>query len=161
FVETDTAWLPLGLDVDLLEAMRRAARSALVFLQTRVGLDRPDALSYLSAAADFSVGQLVNGVHTVYCRIRRADFTEPPAPRTRAAEARCAGRGLRRDRGRGGAGSPARGRRRGGRSPPRRAPQPRRAGRNRSRSRPPRLSHPPPMPNSLCRCEPSPVAGEV
>lgn len=87
FVETDTGWLALGMDVDVTEAMRRAARSAVLFLSSRLGLERSDALAYLSAAADFGVTQLVNGMTTAYCRIRRADFTEPTPPRPRLPRA--------------------------------------------------------------------------
>ena len=82
FVETETCWLALGLDVDVTEAVRRAARSAVLFLSSRLGLERAAALAYLTAAADFGISQLVNGVHTAYCRLRRADFSEtPPRPR--------------------------------------------------------------------------------
>jgi acetamidase/formamidase len=81
FVETDTSWLVVGIDVDLADAVRKAARSAVLFLQTRVGLGRADALAYLSAAADFGMCQVVNDVHAVYCRLRRSDFNEPPPAR--------------------------------------------------------------------------------
>lgn len=92
FVETDLSWVALGIDVDLSEAVRRAARSAVLFLQTRVGLDRADCLAYLSAAADFGVCQVVNDVHTVYCRLRRADFNEPaPRPTRRTGFSRIVG----------------------------------------------------------------------
>lgn len=96
FVETEASWLTLGLDVDATEAIRRAARSAVLFLSSRLGLDRASALAYLSAAADFGISQLVNGVQTAYCRIRRSDFTEqtPPRPRLpRAALGRLVGSG--------------------------------------------------------------------
>ncbi|MBL7515554.1 acetamidase/formamidase family protein, partial [Frankia nepalensis] len=83
FVETDTYWLTIGLDVDVTEAVRRAARSAVLFLSSRLGLERAAALAYLSAAADVGISQVVNGVHTAYCRIRRADFPDqvPVRPR--------------------------------------------------------------------------------
>jgi acetamidase/formamidase len=87
FGETDEAWLALGLDVDATEAVRRAARSAVLFLSSRLGLERAAALAYLSAAADFGISQLGGGVQTAYCRIRRADFTEQPPPRPRLPRA--------------------------------------------------------------------------
>ncbi|WP_045876256.1 acetamidase/formamidase family protein [Pseudofrankia sp. DC12] len=87
FVETELSWLTLGLDVDPTEAIRRAARSAVLFLSSRLGLDRASALAYLTAAADFGMSQVVNGVQTAYCRIRRSDFTEPPPPRPRLPRA--------------------------------------------------------------------------
>ncbi|MDT3441121.1 MULTISPECIES: acetamidase/formamidase family protein [unclassified Pseudofrankia] len=93
FVETEACWLTLGLDVDVTEAVRRAARSAVLFLSSRLGLERAAALAYLTAAADFGISQVVNGVHTAYCRLRRADFSEtPPRPRLpRAALGRLVG----------------------------------------------------------------------
>jgi acetamidase/formamidase len=78
FAETPDAWVPIGLsdpdgslggqgnDLDI--AMRRAVVNALDFLQHDLGLDRAVAYAYLSAAADFSVSQVVDrtvGVHGV------------------------------------------------------------------------------------------------
>jgi acetamidase/formamidase len=77
FVETDVHWIVLGAHADLAEAVRRATRSALVFLATRLGMDRADAPAYLSAAAAFGIGRVAGESRTVYCRIRRADFGEP------------------------------------------------------------------------------------
>jgi acetamidase/formamidase len=74
FAETDTHWIPLGLHRDLHEAARRAARAALDFLDARFGMPRAVAYAYLSAAADFELTQVVDGVLGVHCRIRKADF---------------------------------------------------------------------------------------
>ncbi len=75
FVETDTHWVPVGLDVDLNEAMRKATRAAVRFLETAVGMRRDEALAYLSAAADFEVSQVVDHVKGVHCCIRKSDFS--------------------------------------------------------------------------------------
>lgn len=80
FAETDTHWIPLGLHTDLDEAMRRAVRAAVRFLETRVGMDRASAYAYLSVAGDFAVSQVVDGVQGVHCLIRRSDFGPLPAP---------------------------------------------------------------------------------
>ena len=51
---------------DLDVAMRRAVVNALDFLETDLGMDRAIAYAYLSAAADFTVSQVVDrtvGVH--------------------------------------------------------------------------------------------------
>jgi acetamidase/formamidase len=53
FIETDHAWVPIGLDADLNVAF-----------------------AYLSAAADFEVSQVVDAVKGVHCVIRKADFKE-------------------------------------------------------------------------------------
>ena len=74
FGETDEHWIPMGLDVDLDEAMRDAVRAALRFLETRFEMPRHLAYAYLSAAADFEVSQVVDGVKGVHCLIRKQDF---------------------------------------------------------------------------------------
>jgi acetamidase/formamidase len=53
---------------DLNIAMRRAVVNALDFLEHDLGMDRPVAYAYLSAAANFEVSQVVDktvGVHGV------------------------------------------------------------------------------------------------
>ncbi|MCK9875804.1 acetamidase/formamidase family protein [Frankia sp. Ag45/Mut15] len=85
FVETETAWVTMGVDAELSEAVRRAARSAMLFLTSRIGLERSEAMAYLSAAAQIGVCHVGSGPQTAFCRIRRADFLEPPAARSRLA----------------------------------------------------------------------------
>ncbi|WP_328475907.1 acetamidase/formamidase family protein [Actinoplanes sp. NBC_00393] len=78
FAETPDAWVPIGLsdpdgaqngqgnDLDI--AMRRAVVNALDFLEHDLGMHRAVAYAYLSAAADFSISQVVDrtvGVHAV------------------------------------------------------------------------------------------------
>jgi acetamidase/formamidase len=75
FVETDTHWVPVGLDADLDEAMRKATRAAIRFLETALGMGRSEALAYLSAAADFEISQVVDAVKGVHCCIRKSDFS--------------------------------------------------------------------------------------
>ena len=74
FAETDNHWIPIGLDVDLNEAMRKAVRHAIEFLAGHVGMERHLAYAYLSAAADFEVTQVVDKVQGVHCMIRKSDF---------------------------------------------------------------------------------------
>ncbi len=74
FVETDEHWIPVGLHEDLDEALRDAVRRAIDFLSSTVGMERHLAYAYLSAAADFEVSQVVDGVKGVHCRIRKRDF---------------------------------------------------------------------------------------
>ncbi len=74
FAETDAHWIPMGLHVDLDEAARRAARAAIAFLGERFAMPRADAYAYLSAACDFELTQVVDGVKGVHCLIRKADF---------------------------------------------------------------------------------------
>lgn len=83
--ETDELLIPIGLDVDLAEAMRQATRSAIALL-TDAGMDPAHAFAYLSAAGDFAVSQVVDRVSGVHGKIRKADLVElleaPPGPVT-------------------------------------------------------------------------------
>jgi acetamidase/formamidase len=74
FVETEEAWVPVGLDRDLNEAMCKAVRAAIAFLHETQGMPRAVALAYLSAAADFEISQVVDSVKGVHCVIRKRDF---------------------------------------------------------------------------------------
>ncbi|GAA5055306.1 acetamidase/formamidase [Thermocatellispora tengchongensis] len=74
FAETATHWIPAGLHEDLNEAMRNAVRAAIDFLEVTQGMERANAMAYLSAAADFEVSQVVDRVKGVHCMIRKADF---------------------------------------------------------------------------------------
>ncbi|MCW2809678.1 MAG: acetamidase [Friedmanniella sp.] len=78
FAENARSWIPIGLSDpngsidgqvnDLNIAMRRAVVNALDFLEHDLGMERPTAYAYLSAAADFVVSQVVDktvGVHGV------------------------------------------------------------------------------------------------
>ncbi|SNQ45474.1 conserved hypothetical protein [Frankia canadensis] len=85
FIETDASWVTVGVDMELAEAIRRATRSAVLFLHSRLGLDRADAVAYLAAAAHLRVGHLGPGPQTAFCLIRRADFPDPLATKTRLA----------------------------------------------------------------------------
>ncbi len=70
--ETDDAWLLLGLHEDLDEAVRIATRAALALVTERTGLDRATAYAWLSAAADLSVSQVVDGVKGVHFAVPKA-----------------------------------------------------------------------------------------
>ena len=72
--ETADHWIPIGLHADLDEAMREAVREALRFCESRLGLPRHIAYTYLSCAADFEVTQVVNDVKGVHCMIPKRDF---------------------------------------------------------------------------------------
>ena len=84
FGETADAWVPIGLSdpdgsvggqgSDLDVAMRRAVVNALDFLETDQGMDRATAYAYLSAAADFSVSQVVDRTVGVHGQVYKAHF---------------------------------------------------------------------------------------
>lgn len=75
FLETPTHWIPSGMDEDLNEAMRKAVRNAVTFLNTHLGVPRQAAMAYLSAASDFEISQVVDAVKGVHGKIRKTDFT--------------------------------------------------------------------------------------
>jgi acetamidase/formamidase len=85
FAETPDAWVPIGLSdpdgaqngqgSDLDIAMRRAVLNALDFLEHDLGMDRPTAYAYLSAAADFEVSQVVDRTVGVHAVIPKSHFT--------------------------------------------------------------------------------------
>lgn len=84
FAETADLWIPVGLSdpdgaangqqTDLGVAMRRAVVNALDFLQTDKKMDRAVAYSYLSAAADFHVSQVVDKTVGVHGTISKSHF---------------------------------------------------------------------------------------
>lgn len=84
FAETAEAWIPIGLSdpdgsvggqgSDLNIAMRRAVVNALDFLEQDKGLSRAIAYAYLSAAANFSVTQVVDRTTGVHGLIRKGDL---------------------------------------------------------------------------------------
>ncbi|WP_114855224.1 acetamidase/formamidase family protein [Brachybacterium sp. YJGR34] len=85
FAETADAWIPIGLSDpdgsvdgqvgDLDVAMRTAVVNALDFLEQDRGMDRPTAYAYLSAAADFTISQVVDRTVGVHGVIPKAHFS--------------------------------------------------------------------------------------
>jgi acetamidase/formamidase len=73
-VVTPEYLVPTGLSEDLDEAVQHCVRAAIELLHARFGMDRPNALAYLSAATDFDISQVVDLVKGVHARIRIADF---------------------------------------------------------------------------------------
>jgi acetamidase/formamidase len=66
--ETPEAWLAIGLDKDLDEAMKKSVRESLRIMEEKYGLTKQDALLLGSAAIDFEVSQVVDivkGIHGV------------------------------------------------------------------------------------------------
>jgi acetamidase/formamidase len=66
--QTPEAWLAIGLDKDLDEAMKKSVRESLRIIEEKYGLTKQDALLLGSAAIDFEVSQVVDivkGIHGV------------------------------------------------------------------------------------------------
>lgn len=66
--ETKEAWIAVGLDEDLDEAMKKSVREYLEIANSKYGMTKQDALLVGSAAIDFKVSQVVDivkGIHGV------------------------------------------------------------------------------------------------
>ncbi len=74
FAETPDYWMPIGLDADLDEAMKKTVRAAIKFLVDKLGMDPATAMAYLSAATDFEITQVVDEIKGVHAHIRKKDF---------------------------------------------------------------------------------------
>lgn len=74
FAETPDYWIPIGLDANLDSALKKSVRTAIKFLSERMGMDNATALSYLSAATDFEITQVVDETKGVHAHIRKKDF---------------------------------------------------------------------------------------
>ena len=72
--------VPTGLDADLDLAVAKCGEHAVELLATAFGMDRELAYAYLSAATDFDISQVVDGVKGVHARIRLADFAAVGMP---------------------------------------------------------------------------------
>lgn len=77
FAETPQYWIPIGLDPDLNEAMKKAVRNAIDYLTANHNMDPATAMAYLSAATDFNVSQVVDRTKGVHGLIRKKDFQKP------------------------------------------------------------------------------------
>ncbi|MBD1995658.1 acetamidase/formamidase family protein [Leptolyngbya sp. FACHB-541] len=77
--ETEDAWIAVGLDQDLDEAMKKSVREYLRIVNEEYGLTKPDALLFGSAAIDFEVSQVVDivkGIHGVIPKELFAPLTQ-------------------------------------------------------------------------------------
>lgn len=85
FAEDQDSWIPIGLSdpdgavngqgSDLNAAMRRAVVNALNFLEDDRGMDRATAYAYLSAAANFTISQVVDKTVGVHAQISKDHFS--------------------------------------------------------------------------------------
>ena len=76
--ENPDYWMPIGLDPDLNEAVKKAVRASLKFLVDKMDMERDTAMAYLSAATDFRISEVVDQVKGVYARISKKDFAKGP-----------------------------------------------------------------------------------
>ena len=72
--ETPTQIITMGLNEDLNEAVRQAAKEMIDYLTSDRGLSRDDAYMLTSAAVDLHVTQVVDGVKGVHATLPKAIF---------------------------------------------------------------------------------------
>ena len=73
--QTPSYFIVMGIDKDLTEATKIAAREAIDFLVTEKHLSRSDAYMLASVAVDFHITQLVDGTKGVHGMIPKRIFT--------------------------------------------------------------------------------------
>jgi acetamidase/formamidase len=74
--ETPTHYIIMGLDRDLTQAAKNAAREAIDFLTTEKQLSPDEAYMLASVAVDFNITQVVDGTKGVHGMIPKAIFTK-------------------------------------------------------------------------------------
>ncbi|WP_233220968.1 acetamidase/formamidase family protein [Chlorogloea sp. CCALA 695] len=74
--ETKDAWIAIGLDKDLDEAMKKSVREYLDIASEKYGMTKQDALLFGSAAIDFDVSQVVDIVKGIHGTIPKQLFRE-------------------------------------------------------------------------------------
>jgi acetamidase/formamidase len=72
--ETPTHYITMGLNPDLTEAMKLAARETIDFLVTQKGMSKDDAYMLSSVAVDFAVTQVVDGTKGIHAMIPKSIF---------------------------------------------------------------------------------------
>lgn len=72
--ETKDAWISVGLDKDLDEAMKKSVREYLQITSDKYGMTKQDALLLGSAAIDFDVSQVVDIVKGIHGTIPKQMF---------------------------------------------------------------------------------------
>jgi acetamidase/formamidase len=75
--ETPTHYIVMGLDRDLMKAMKIAAREAVAFLVREKGLSADDAYMLASMTVDFCATQVVDGTLGVHGMIPKGIFKKP------------------------------------------------------------------------------------
>ena len=76
--ETKSHYILMGLDKDLNEAMKKAARETVRFLMEDRGLTKTDAYSLASIGVDFKIAEAVDQVQLVVGMIPKKIFKNNP-----------------------------------------------------------------------------------
>ncbi len=85
-IENSTHWMIVGLSVDLMDAMRLAAKNAIDFLVRTQGLSPEESYQFLSMVGDFEIAEAVNVVKNVTVHIPKDVFKGTGKPSTLCQE---------------------------------------------------------------------------
>jgi acetamidase/formamidase len=85
-IENSTHWMIVGLNTDLLEAMKLASRNAIDFLVRTQGLTPEQGYQFLSMVGDFEIAEAVNTIKNVTIHIPKEVFKENGRPLTLCSE---------------------------------------------------------------------------
>lgn len=87
-VETEKEWIIIGLNTDLSEAMKLAARNAIDFLVRFQGFTREESYQFLSMVGSFDIAEAVNMVKNVSVHLPKSIFKGPNQIQTLCESAR-------------------------------------------------------------------------
>lgn len=85
-IENATHWMIVGLNTDLMEAMKLAALNAIDFLVRKQGFTREEAYQFLSMVGDFEIAEAVNMIKNVTVHLPKALFKQKGNITTLCAE---------------------------------------------------------------------------
>ncbi|MBS0623967.1 MAG: acetamidase/formamidase family protein [Verrucomicrobia bacterium] len=85
-IENATHWMIVGLNIDLFEAMKLAARNAIDFLVRVQGFTPEEAYQFLSMVGDFEIAEAVNVIKNVTVHIPKEPFKGRGKPLTLCKE---------------------------------------------------------------------------
>jgi acetamidase/formamidase len=75
--EKTDAWITMGFDEDLDDAVKQALRDMIKLISEQSGLSPQDAYTLCSIAADLRVTQTVDGNKGIHCVLAKAKLPQP------------------------------------------------------------------------------------
>lgn len=85
-IENETHWMIVGLNTDLMEAMKLASRNAIEFLVRTQGFTPEEGYQFLSMVGDFEIAEAVNVIKNVTVHIPKQVFKGTGKPLTLCKE---------------------------------------------------------------------------
>ena len=85
-IENETHWMIVGLNTDLMEAMKLAALNTIDFLVRMQGFTREESYQFLSMVGDFEIAEAVNMIKNVTVHLPKSVFNQEGAKSTLCSE---------------------------------------------------------------------------